>query len=194
VSNGNRAIDEEKEEWLKRIYRMARNKALSVGLNRADADAVGNQVAAQAFARWDQFIDEGEGSRARWAWCIARNVLASRRRHEITAGECEAELSRYEEQQRATASPEEVLLNAEATKERKELFGSLEPSLGAAVSIVARQASQIMSRTEAAKLLGVNIHKYDRFARYVKRELKCAVDNRFTDPSELFGDGERSDP
>jgi RNA polymerase sigma factor (sigma-70 family) len=195
VSNESRTdTDKDKGKALTVAFRVAFRKARSFGVRGADAEDVASQAMTRALATWDKFIDEGEGSRIRWAWTIAKNLLRNRHRDRSAAGAAAPAVALSERQQRRVVSPEEALMNSDASKKRDELFAALNPALQVLVSIVAQQATHEISRADAAKSLGLSVHSYDKVALKVKRELKRAAEARFIDPHELFGSEEWSEP
>jgi DNA-directed RNA polymerase specialized sigma24 family protein len=192
VSNDSRAdTEDEKGKALTVAFRVAFRKARSFGVRGADAEDVASKAMTRALASWDKFVEQGEGSRIRWAWTIAKNVLMNRHRDRAAAAASAPAVALSEGQQRRVVSPEEAVMNSDASKKRDELFAALNPALQVLVSIVAQQATHEISRADAAKSLGLSVHSYDKVALKVKRELKRAAEARFIDPHELFGKRQR---
>jgi RNA polymerase sigma factor (sigma-70 family) len=197
VSTKNGAItDAKKTAALMRVCFKARDAARSFGLDDADAEDVAGEAVAQAIATWDEFKGDSEDARAGWAWTITRNIVATRHRRRNTARQFEHELTETETTLRQSTQPVSPLVaatDAEAASERERFFSALDAGFHATALVVARQVAQEISRAEAAKLLDLRVESYDRLARQVKRKLRRAIVAGLTDPSELFGSGERSD-
>jgi len=171
-------------------FRVSLATVRRLGLHGLDAEDAAAKAVLNAARSWEAFADDGEdGARERWLATLASNVArdAHRRKRTQALGDPMLNVTQQALHLRSRPlMPETVALNDAARTQRQQLFDSLAPRLAALVPVVARQVAGDLSREEAANLVGLSVHTYDKRATKLKEALKDAVAERLIQVKELF--------